>query len=239
MRTIHTIPFDADDTLWHNETIFAESHRRYCELLAHYHDSETVERTLFATEMRNLELLGYGVKAHALSAIETAIDLTEGLITAEEIKGILAITRDMLRQPVELIEGVAEVLEAVSPRYRLFLITKGDLLDQERKIAASGLGHFFENVDVVSEKDPQTYERLIQRQRVDITRFAMIGNSLKSDVNPVLELGGFGIHVPYAITWAAELATPPGKQHAGRFFQIKNLPELLPLLQRIDGGSWA
>tara|TARA_B110000438_G_scaffold291359_1_gene328208 strand:- start:16250 stop:16954 length:705 start_codon:yes stop_codon:yes gene_type:complete len=234
MRTLQNIAFDADDTLWHNETIFAESHRRYCDLLAHYHDSETVEKTLFATEMRNLELLGYGVKAHALSAIETAIDLTDGTITADEIKGILTITRDMLRQPVELIDGVVDVLEKVAQRYRLFLITKGDLLDQERKVAASGLSHYFEYIDVVSEKDPQTYERLIKRLDVDISRFAMIGNSLKSDVKPVLELGGYGIHVPYAITWAAEETSLPDDKHAGRYFKINDLSELLPLLDEID-----
>lgn len=234
MRTLQNIAFDADDTLWHNETIFAESHRRYCELLAHYHDSETVEKTLFATEMRNLELLGYGVKAHALSAIETAIDLTDGTITAEEIKGILSITRDMLSQPVELIDGVVEVLKEVSQHYRLFLITKGDLLDQERKVEASGLGHYFEHVDVVSKKDQEDYERVLNRIGVDITRFAMIGNSLKSDVKPVLELGGYGIHVPYAITWAHEQASQPDAKHAGRYFKINQLSELLPLLKEIN-----
>jgi putative hydrolase of the HAD superfamily len=226
MATITTLGFDADDTLWHNETIFAESHRRYCELLAHYHDADTVEATLFKTEMRNLKLLGYGVKSHALCAIETAIDLTEGNIKGEEIRSIIDIAKDMLHQPVELLDGVEEVVSALAEDYRLVLITKGDLLDQERKIEASGIAQYFSDTEVVSEKNPETYDRLFKRLDVSVNRFAMTGNSLKSDIIPILQLGGFGFHVPYHITWAAELSEQPEAKHGPRYRQLENIREV-------------
>ena len=220
-----TLGFDADDTLWHNETIFEKVHERYRELLAHYHDAATVDRTLFATEMRNLELYGYGVKGFTLSSIETAIQLTGGKISAEEIRQIIALGREMLAHPVDILDGVVETLSALSGQHRLLVITKGDLRDQERKLARSGLAAHFHHVEILSEKDERSYSALFRRHAIDPARFLMVGNSLKSDILPVLALGGAGAHVPYHITWEAErVETPP--RIDGRFFQLKNVREL-------------
>ena len=187
-----TIGFDADDTLWHNETIFERVHERFQTLLARYHDAATVDRTLFATEMRNLELYGYGVKAFMLSSIETAIALSGGHISAAEIQQVLDLGREMLQHPVELLDGVAETVAQLAPRHRVLLITKGDLRDQERKLEKSGLAVHFSAVEIVSEKNESTYAAILRRHAVDPRQFLMVGNSLKSDIQPVLALGGLG-----------------------------------------------
>lgn len=229
MQHCRIIGFDADDTLWHNETLFENVHEQYRALLAGYHDADTVNRTLFATEMRNLELYGYGVKGFTLSAIETAITLTDGKISAEEIQQLIALGRDMLEHPVELLDGVAETLARLGDDFRLLLITKGDLRDQQRKLAKSGLATHFAHVEIVSEKDPATYAALLARHAIDPREFLMVGNSLKSDILPVLDLGGHGAHVPYHLTWAAEhVAQTPDAP--GRFVQLTNLRELPALL---------
>ncbi len=216
------IGFDADDTLWHNESIFEKTHERYRALLAQYHDAATVDRTLYATELRNLELYGYGVKGFTLSAIETAIQLTDGKIGAEEIQHLILLGRDMLAHPVELLEGVEETLAALASRHRLLLITKGDLRDQERKLAKSHLAAHFRHVEIVSEKNELSYAEILRRHGIAARRFLMVGNSLKSDILPVLALGGAGAHVPYHLTWAAERVEGV-PQAAGRFFQLENL----------------
>ena len=220
-----TIGFDADDTLWHNEAIFERVHERYRALLADYHDAATVDRTLFATEMRNLALYGYGVKGFTLSSIETAIELTGGKISAEEIQRLIVLGREMLAHPVELLDGVADTLTELAGAYRLLVITKGDLHHQERKLALSGVAAHFRHVEIVSEKDAATYAAILRRYAVEPREFLMVGNSLKSDVMPVLALGGAGVHVPYHITWEAErVETGPA---AGRnFFEIATLREL-------------
>lgn len=220
-----TLGFDADDTLWHNETIFEAVHERYRTLLGRYHDTETVDRTLFATEMRNLELYGYGVKGFTLSAVETAIALTDGKIPAAEIQQLIESGREMLAHPVELLEGVAETVAALAAEYRLLLITKGDLRDQERKLAKSGLAENFAAVEILSEKDEATYAAVLRRHAVAPEHFVMIGNSLKSDILPVLALGGAGAHIPYHLTWAAErVETAPAAN--GRFRQLEHIREL-------------
>jgi putative hydrolase of the HAD superfamily len=224
-----TLGFDADDTLWHNEIIFEKVHERYRALLARYHDAATVDRTLFATEMRNLERYGYGVKGFTLSSIETAIQLTAGQIRAEEIQQIIQLGQDMLAHPVDILDGVPETLAALTGQHRLLVITKGDLRDQERKLARSGLAAHFHHVEILSEKDEGSYAALFRRHAIDPRRFLMVGNSLKSDILPVLALGGAGVHVPYHITWAAErVETPP--QVSDRFFQIKSVRELPAVL---------
>ena len=228
------IGFDADDTLWHNETIFEKVHERYRELLAHYHDAATVDRTLFATEMRNLELYGYGVKGFTLSAIETAIQLTDGKIRADEIQQLIGLGREMLAHPVELLEGVTDTLAELAPRYRLLVITKGDLRDQQRKLAKSGVAAHFRHVEIVSEKDEGTYAALLRRHEIAAAQFLMVGNSLKSDILPVLALGGAGVHVPYPLTWAAERVDkiPPAN---GRFFRIETMRELPAVVRTFAG----
>ncbi len=224
--------FDADDTLWHNETVFENVHVRYRALLSRFHDASTVDKTLFATEMRNLERYGYGIKGFMLSAIETAIQLTDGKIGAAEIQELILLGQDMLTHPVELLEGVREVVPGLAGAHRLLLITKGDLRDQERKLGKSGLVEHFSHIEIVSEKDTTTYDRILRRCDVSPERFVMIGNSVKSDILPVLELGGAGVHVPYPLTWGAERveALPAAN---GRFFQLASLHELPPLLSRL------
>jgi putative hydrolase of the HAD superfamily len=223
------VGFDADDTLWHNETIFERVHERYRALLARYHDADTVERTLFATEMRNLALYGYGIKGFTLSAIETAIEMTAGRISAEEIAQLIELGREMILHPVELLDDTVATLAAIAPLHRMLLITKGDLRDQERKLEKSRLAVHFERIEIVSEKDVSTYGRILSRHGIKPTRFVMVGNSLKSDILPVLALGGFAVHVPYHLTWAAERVAEPPKAD-GRFFQLERLRGLPAIL---------
>jgi len=228
-----TIGFDADDTLWHNETIFEKTHERYRALLARYHDAATVDRTLFATEMRNLELYGYGIKGFTLSAIETAIELTKGEIRAEEIQQLIELGRAMLAHPVELLEGVKETLaELATAGHPLLLITKGDLRDQERKLARSGVAEFFRAVEIVSEKNMETYAGIFRRHGVAAGDFLMVGNSVKSDIVPVLELGAAAAYVPYHITWAAERVEQM-PQAEGRFFALKTVREVAGVVAKL------
>jgi putative hydrolase of the HAD superfamily len=231
---ITTIGFDADDTLWHNQDIFEGAHERCCALLARYHDRAAVDRELYATERRNLELYGYGIKAFALDAIETAIRLTDGRIAAEEIQQILGLAREMLAHPVELLPGVRETVAALAATHALLAITKGDLRDQERKMAASGLAPHFRAVEILSEKNGEAYARVLRKHGVAPGEFLMVGNSLKSDILPVLGLGGAAAHIPYYPTSAHESvdsAVPAG--HA-RFAQLADLGELPAALARFD-----
>ena len=231
-----TIGFDADDTLWHNETIFERVHERFRALLARYHDAATVDRTLFATEMRNLELYGYGVKAFMLSSIETAIALSGGDISAAEIQQVLALGREMLEHPVELLDGVPETVALLAPRHRVLLITKGDLRDQERKLTKSGLAIHFSAVEIVSEKNEATYAAILRRHGIEPGQFLMVGNSLKSDIQPVLALGGLGAYIPYHLTWAAEhLDEVP--EAPGRFFTLESVRELPALVEAWGSGE--
>lgn len=223
------IGLDADDTLWHNETIFARVQERYRALLSQYHDAAAVDRTLLATERRNIEHYGYGVKGFTLSAIETAIELTNGKISAKEIQTLIDTGREMLAHPVELLEGVAETLPTLAQSHRLLLITKGDLVDQQRKLTKSGLAQHFTDVEIVSEKDPATYEDILRRQGTEAPEFLMVGNSLKSDVLPVLEVGANAAYVPYKVTWALEQSdvVPDAPDRFFRLSSIKDLPALL------------
>ncbi len=223
--TITTVGLDADDTLWHNETVFRLTQARFLDLLTD-HDNAVIEARLAEIERRNLRLYGYGVKGFTLSMIETAMEMCDGEPPARVIREILAAGREMLAHPVETLPGVDEALARLSERYRLLLITKGDLLDQERKLAASGLGDLFAAVEIVSEKDRSTYERVFARHGSGPTEAVMAGNSMKSDVLPALEAGAFAVHIPYAITWAHELADAP-EEHAryGVLDRIADLPD--------------
>ena len=229
---IRFIGFDADDTLWRNEDHFERAHERYRVLLARYHPPAEVDRVLFATEMRNLGLYGYGVKGFMLSCVETAIQLTEGKITSAEIAEILATGREMLAHPVELLTDVAGTVPALARDYRLLLITKGDLHHQERKVGASGLAAHFQAVEILSEKDGPAYERILRRHAIKPEEFAMVGNSLKSDILPVLQLGSAGVHIPYHLTWAHEHAEEPPRAQP-RYRQVERLGELPPLLPEL------
>lgn len=222
--TITTVGLDADDTLWHNETVFRLTQARFLDLLTG-HDNAVVQTRLAEIERRNLRLYGYGVKGFTLSMIETAMEMCDGDPPTGVIREILAAGREMLSHPVETLPGVDEALARLSEQYRLVLITKGDLLDQERKLAASGLGELFAAVEIVSEKDRATYERVFARHGTGAAEAVMAGNSMKSDVLPALEAGAFAVHIPYAITWAHELAdAPEGHPRYGALDTILELP---------------
>ena len=232
--TITTIGLDADDTLWHNETIFRLTHDRFVALLAEHGDRDTIEGRLAEVERRNLRLYGYGVKGFTLSMIETAMELTGGEAPPVVVREILAAGREMLAHPVETLPGVDEALAALSETYRLVLVTKGDLLDQERKLAASGLGDLFAAVEIVSEKDRGTYERVFARHGTGAEEAVMAGNSMKSDVLPALAAGAFAVHIPYVITWAHELAdAPEGHARYGALDTISALPEWISKQRRL------
>lgn len=220
---------DADDTLWHSENRFQEVHQRYHALVAEHAavDVDELERRMLATERRNLRLFGYGAKGFTLSLIETAIEVTDGAIPAAAIATILEFGKDLLDHPVELLEGVAEAIDDFRDRgLGLVLVTKGDLWHQESKVAASGIADRFDAVEIVSEKDVGTYRSILDRHGIDPERFCMIGNSVRSDVLPVLELGGHAVHIPYTYLWAHEAVEDPGTE----ILVARSLPEVAQLL---------
>ncbi|MBN9466210.1 MAG: HAD family hydrolase [Brevundimonas sp.] len=229
---ITTVGLDADDTLWHNETIFRLTHARFVDLLDDHGDAETIEARLAEVERRNLRLYGYGVKGFTLSMIETAMELCDGGAPPEVVREILAAGREMLAHPVETLPGVDETIAELSDRYRLILITKGDLLDQERKLAASGLGERFAAVEIVSEKDRATYDRVFSRHGTGPAEAVMAGNSMKSDVLPAIAAGAFGVHIPYAVTWAHELADAP--ENEPRYVSLARIAELPDWIAAIE-----
>ena len=202
--SIKVIAFDADDTLWDNEAYFQEAEHKFCELMEDYLPQHTVSRELLQTEIKNISLYGYGIKAFILSMIETAIRITDKTISVTVIEKIIGFGQELLEKPVHLIVGVEDVLSALKGRYRLVMATKGDLLDQERKLKKSGLASYFHHIEIMSEKKEEDYQKLIKHLDIKPSEFLMIGNSLKSDVLPVLNIGGHGFHVPYHTTWAHE-----------------------------------
>jgi len=207
---------DADDTLWHSENRFQETHQRYHELLAEHVDVsfDELERRMLETEQRNLRLFGYGAKGFTLSLIETAIEVTDGSIPTSAIATIIDFGKELLDHPVELLDGVAEAIEGFRERgLHLTLITKGDLWHQESKVAASGIADHFDAIEIVAEKDVATYRAILQRHAIPPERFCMVGNSVRSDVLPVLELGGRAVHIPYEFLWAHEAVADPGEDH--------------------------
>ena len=223
---ITTIGFDADDTLWHNETFFRLTHQRFAQLLSDS-DPDHLSERLEAAERRNLGHYGFGIKGFMLSMIETAIEVTEGRVEASVIAEILAAGREMLRHPVDLLPQARETVTALAADHRVVLITKGDLLDQERKLAQSGLGDLFHGVEIVSDKTAAMYQAAFARHGAGPQNAAMVGNSLKSDVLPALAVGAWGIHVPHDLTWSYEQAEPP--IDAPRFRAISDLGAL-PIL---------
>ena len=227
---ITTIGFDADDTLWHNETFFRLTHQRFAQLLSDSDPDHLTER-LEATERRNLGHYGFGIKGFMLSMIETAIEVTGGRVEASVIAEILAAGREMLRHPVELLPHARDTVTALAADHRVVLITMGDLLDQERKLAQSGLGDLFHGVEIVSYKTPAMYQAAFARHGAGPKNSAMVGNSLKSDVLPALAFGAWGIHVPHDLTWSYEQAEPP--IDAPRFRAISDLGALPNLIAEL------
>jgi len=226
---IEIVAFDADDTLWHNETLYSITHEKYGELLSAYHNKKWIEKKLFETEMRNLNYYGYGIKGFTLSMIETAVELTEGRISGGEIAKILELARNMLTTPVELLAHAAETVKEVAKSFPLMLITKGDLFDQESKIAQSGLSDYFKHIEILTRKTPETYRDVLDKYGIDPKGFLMVGNSLRSDILPVLEIGGQAVYIPYPLCWEHEKVSE-SELHQKTYHQldhIRQLPELI------------
>ncbi len=232
---VSLIGFDADDTLWHSETHFALTEDRFRALVSPWAESEHVSARLLARERKNLELFGYGVKGFILSMIETAVEVSDGAIPTAAIAMIVDWGKEMMAHPVELIDGVADVLDTVGRRHRIILITKGDLFHQESKIAESGLADRFERIEILSEKSPESYREVLGRCGVTTSEFVMVGNSLRSDVEPVVEIGATGVHVPYSITWGHEQESNGriDEQERTRIRTLSTIRELPSLLAEL------
>tara|TARA_R110000868_G_scaffold387088_2_gene655589 strand:+ start:1151 stop:1855 length:705 start_codon:yes stop_codon:yes gene_type:complete len=228
-KNIKVIGFDADDTLWVNETYFRDAELEFAKLLSQYETANKIDQELFKMEIDNLPLYGYGVKAFTLSMVESALELSNHNISNKTIQAILNIGKDMLNKPVELLDGVEEVLKTLSKNYRLILATKGDLLDQERKLEKSGLTDYFHHIEVLSDKKASNYSKLLNHLDIDPSEFLMIGNSLKSDVLPLVNIKAHAIHVPFHTTWAHEQVTE--EETNGKAYKtIKSLKDLIKLL---------
>ena len=228
------IAFDADDTLWHNEVLYTEAQDKLTRLLSSYADGETVDQRLYQTEMSNLKHYGYGIKSFTLSMIEAAVELTSGEIRGAEILQIVGFAKEMLTSQVLLLEHAEETVCELARSYELMVITKGDLLDQQSKLSRSGLGDCFRYVEVVSQKTQGTYESLLARYRIESQRFLMVGNSLKSDILPVLTLGGQAVYIPYHTTWAHEAVDSQLIGHDG-YHELEHLGQLPQLIERLGG----
>ena len=226
---IKVIGFDADDTLWVNETYFRDAEIEFAKLMAPYETANKVDQELFKMEIKNLSLYGYGVKGFVLSMVEMALELSNGTVSNEVIEKVLNIGKDMLNKPVELLSGVEAVLEKLHGKYRLIVATKGDLLDQERKLEKSGLLEYFHHIEVLSDKKEENYTRLLKHLDINPSEFLMVGNSLKSDILPLVNIGAHAIHVPFHTTWAHEqvsLAETNGKNYR----TLKNVADIIKVL---------
>lgn len=209
---IQVIGFDADDTLWVNETYFRDAEEAFADLLEKYETKNKIDQELFKMEIKNLELYGYGIKGFMLSMIEAALELSNNQVSQSTLSEILNLGKNMISHPVEILEGVVEVLERLKGKYRLIVLTKGDLLDQERKLERSNLSEYFHHVEVLSDKKEKNYQDLLDHLEINVKNFLMIGNSLKSDVLPLVNIGAKAVHVPFHTTWQyEEVVEPEGK----------------------------
>jgi putative hydrolase of the HAD superfamily len=233
MSIFDMIAFDADDTLWHNERLYLGAQAKLAQLLSPFQSAEIVKARLYQTESRNIKYFGYGIKSFTLSMIETAVELTEGHISGQDVQVIIDLGRGMLDAEVELLEHAAGTVAQLATRYLLMLITKGDLQDQQNKVTRSGLGQYFQYIEVVSDKTRDIYEQLLRKQSTEPKRFLMVGNSLRSDILPILELGGQAVYIPYQTTWLHESAEAP-EENAPGYYQIKHLGLLPALLERLE-----
>ena len=229
MRNIKVIAFDADDTLWVNEPYFREAEEKFSNLLEDYLPHHSVQKELFKTEMDNLKLYGYGVKSFMLSMVETIANITDNKADIKLVNKALAFGRELLNKPIMLLDGVEDVLKSLNGSYRLVMATKGDLLDQERKLIKSGLESHFHHIEIMSDKKVSDYAKLLKHLDCKPEHFLMIGNSVKSDVMPVLELGGHAIHVPYHTTWAYEKVDIKIKNP--KFFEAETIHHVMKFLK--------
>lgn len=225
---VKVIAFDADDTLFINEPYFEETEKKFCGLMSNYLSAQSLSQELLKTQVDNLPLYGYGIKGYILSMIETAIKVSDGTISCKGIKKITDLGKELIQKPIELLDGVEETLQALQGKYKLVVATKGDLKDQQRKLHDSGLGPYFHHIEVMADKQELNYEKLLTRLEIEPEEFFMIGNSLKSDVLPVLNIGGYAVHVPFHTTWAHEridheIVHP-------NFYATEKITDVLPIL---------
>ncbi|MEO5897358.1 MAG: HAD family hydrolase [Vicinamibacterales bacterium] len=230
---IELVALDADDTLWHNEPLYTGRREQFRALLSRYQPQGVLDDRLYEVELRNLKHFGYGVKGFVLSMIETAIELTEERLESADVRTIIGWGREMLAGPVDILDGVREAIESLAEDFPMILITKGDLLDQESKLARSGLGHHFKGIEIVSEKDARVYRNVIARYGVRPEQFVMVGNSLRSDILPAIEAGAHAVYVPYEITWIHERVSAEAIADA-RYHEIRHIRDLAQLLGTLD-----
>lgn len=229
LQDIKVIGFDADDTLWVNEPYFQETEEKFCELMAPYLSRHSLSQELFKTEIANLKLYGYGIKGYILSMVEAALVISNNTISVDIVEKIIQYGKELLEKPIELIDDVERTLETLQQDYKLVVATKGDLLDQRRKLHNSGLGRFFHHIEVMSDKQEKDYSDLVKRLDIQPSQFMMIGNSLKSDVLPVLGIGGHAIHIPFHTTWAHERIDH--KVEHPKFRDFGRISEIMSLLR--------
>ncbi len=228
MKPLKVIAFDADDTLFINEPYFEEAEKKFCTLMQDYLTHQGISQTLFTTQVNNLPLYGYGIKGYILSMMEAAISISNSTISVDFISKITEIGKELIQKPIVLLEGVEETLQALHGNYKLVVATKGDLKDQQRKLHDSGLGKYFHHIEVMAEKEVLNYEKLLNRLEIEPEEFLMIGNSLKSDVLPVLDLGGSAIHIPFHITWAHEKIDHPIEHK--NFKSFEKISQVVPFI---------
>ncbi|OIQ22117.1 MAG: HAD family hydrolase [Flavobacterium sp. MedPE-SWcel] len=227
---IKVIAFDADDTLFINEPYFEETEKKFCGIMEAYLSHQSLSQELFDTQIANLPLYGYGIKGYTLSMVETAMKVSNNTVSIKCIEKIIELGKELTQKPIVLLDGVEETLQSLKGKYKLVVATKGDLKDQQRKLHDSGLGHYFHHIEVMSNKKESDYLKLLQRLEIEPNEFYMIGNSLKSDVLPVLEIGGHACHVPYHTTWAHEMVEHNVVHE--NFNEIENIKEVVSLLSK-------
>jgi putative hydrolase of the HAD superfamily len=226
--SLKVIAFDADDTLFVNEPYFQETEHKFCALMSDYLSQQGLSQELFRVEIQNLDLYGYGIKGYTLSMIEAAMNISNNTISIEIIEKIIQYGKELLQKPIELLDGVEETLKALNGKYKLIVATKGDLKDQQRKLHDSGLGHYFHHIEVMADKQEVNYEKLLKRLEINADEFFMIGNSLKSDVLPVLAIGGHAVHIPFHTTWEHEKVNH--KVEHPNFKTLEKITDVLPIL---------
>ena len=227
-KNIKVIVFDADDTLWVNETYFREAENEFAELVSKYETKNKIDQELFKKEIENLKIYGYGVKGFVLSMVESAIEISNGKVSNAILTKILDIGKQMLEEPVVLLDGIENVLKQLQDKYRLIVLTKGDLLDQENKLEKSGLSKYFHHVEVLSDKKEQNYSDLLEHLQIKTSEFLMIGNSLKSDVLPIVKIGGKAIHIPFHTTWQHEEVS--AEEQTDDYLTLQQASDLLEYL---------
>lgn len=234
MKHFAIIALDADDTLWHNENLYQDTQEKFRQLLGNFASPDVINQTLFETEMSNLAHFGYGIKSFTLSMLETAVTLADGNLSEPDVLTIISFAKEMANAPTELLDHAGTAVAQLAQTHRIMLLTKGDLLDQEAKLARSGLAEYFSHVEVVSNKTSRDYAAILEKYKLPPEQFLMVGNSLKSDILPVVEVGGTAVYIPYHVTWNHEIVTQPVSQS---YLELENIGQLPQLVDNLENSS--